>query len=514
MRDGRPASVDLTPQLSPQANSRARASAVAASAQLDRALVRGLAWVGTLRWTAQLASSAATIVVARLLTPEDYGLVAMSSVYMGVVALLSEFGVGTSVIVLRELTREQIAQVSGFSLLLGFLGFLLSLGMAPLLGEFFRAPQLPAVVVVASVGFIITALRVVPQSLLRKELRFKALAVIDGARIVIQAGLMVVLALLGLGYWTLVLGTLLSSVCATGMVLAVRRHPLAWPRLAAIRRAMSVGMDVLGSRLAWYGYSNADFVIAGRVLGQGPLGGYTLAWQVASAPVAKVSNLVMQVTPSIFSAVQTDRAAIRRYLLRLTEGLALVTFPAAVGLAVVADDFVRVVLTEKYEAAILPLRILAVYTAVRAITPLYAPLLTALDRTRDVLRNNVLALMLLPLAFWIGSRWGTAGIAAAWIVVHPVIVLQILVCVFRAAELKPSDYFRSLTPALSSSAIMVIAVLALRYALPADVSPAVRFFTEVPAGAAAYALVLFGLHRERLVAFRSTLRLARSVEPA
>jgi PST family polysaccharide transporter len=294
------------------------------------------------------------------------------------------------------------------------------------------------------------------------------------------------------------------------MVLALRGHPAAWPRLQAIRHAMRVGLDVLGSRLAWYGYSNADFVIAGRVLGKAPLGGYTLAWQVASAPVAKVSNLVLQVMPSIFAAVQNDRAAIRRYLLRLTEGMALITFPAAIGLALVADDFVRVVLTEKYEAAIAPLRILAVYTAVRAISPLFPPLLTALGRTRDVLRNNVLALILLPAAFLIGSRWGTTGIAAAWIVVHPIVVLQILLCTFRATELKPAQYLASLAPAASASMIMVVAVVVLRIALPSDISPTVRFFTEVPVGAATYGAVLFGLHRDRLLAFRSILRMARS----
>jgi teichuronic acid exporter len=479
------------------------------SAHMDRTLVRGLAWVGGMRSAAQIASSASTILVARLLTPEDYGLVAMSSVYLGLVALMSEFGVGTSVIVLRQLSREHIAQVSGFSVLLGVVSFLISCAAAPLLGDFFRSPQLPAVVIVASFSFIITGLRVVPQSLLKKDLRFKALAVIDGARSLIQAAAMITLALLGLGYWTLVLGGLLASVCATGMVLTLRRHPIAWPRLNAIREAMKVSLHVLGTRLAWYAYSHADFVIAGRVLGKAALGGYTLAWQVASAPVAKVTGLVLEVMPSIFAAVQSDKAAMRRYLLRLTEGVALITFPAAVGLAVVADDFVRVVLTEKYVAAIVPLRILAIYTAVRAISPLYAPVLIALGRTQDVLRNSLLALFLLPTAFWVGSRWGTAGIAAAWIVVHPIIVFQVLLCVFRAVNMRPVDYLRSLAPAATSSMIMLAAVMALRFALSPDVSPTLRFAIEVPTGMATYAVVILGLHRKRMLAFRSTLKLAR-----
>src|SRR5439155_593304 len=116
-----------------------------------------------------------------------------------------------------------------------------------------------------------------------------------------------------------------------------------------------------GPCLGWYVSANTDFLVAGRILGKTALGFYNVAWTLASVPVDKVAALVGQVTPAFFSAVQTDRPAMRRYLLRITEGIALITFPVSLGLVLVARDFVLVVLGSKWEGTIAPLRLLAAY---------------------------------------------------------------------------------------------------------------------------------------------------------
>lgn len=481
---------------------------------LDRALASGLAWTGAMKWGAQAATWIATLAVARILIPADFGLVALASVYMGVVTIITEFGLGTSVIVLRDLTEDQIARIHGFSILLGLGCFVLSLAAAPLLASFFRAPELEAVVLVMSVSFVLMSFTTVPVSLLRRDLRFKVVAVMDATRALIQSGAMVLLALLGLRYWTLVIGALVGAAVYTAAALTVRWHRIAWPRRGALRRAMKVSVDVLGSRLSWYLYSSADFVVAGRLLGQAALGAYTLAWQLASVPVEKVTSLVVQVMPAILATVQTDLAALRRYLLRLTEGISLLAFPAAVGLALVADHFVLAVLTEKYAAAIVPLRILALYASVRTIAPMFAPVLIAMGQTRIVFWNNMMALVLLPVAFVVGSRWGTGGVAAAWAVAHPIVVGQIGWRVFRAIDLRARDYFAAIAPAVVSCAVMAAAVVGLRWILPQDLPVALRLALEVAAGAVAYGAVLLGRYRERLAAFRRFIAGARTQKAA
>jgi PST family polysaccharide transporter len=472
---------------------------------LDRSLVRGLAWTGGMKWGAQIATWAASLIVARILTPEDYGLVALATVYLGIVTLLSEFGVGASIVMLRELTDDQIAQLNGVSIVMGIASFLVSCLVAVPLAHFFRAPDLPPVIIVMSLTFVITAFRVVPAALLQKELRFRALAVIDGVQALVLAVAMVIFALLGFGYWTLVIGAVMGTLLSTGMLLSVRPHRFARPRLSAIREAVSFSIDVVVARLGWYLYSNADFVIAGRMFGKNVLGGYSYAWMLACMPVDKISALVVQVTPAFFSAVQEEAGQLRRYLLTLTEGISILTFPAALGLALVADDFVHAVLTDKWAGAIGPLRILAIYATFRSVIPLLAPVLTAIGETRYVMWNNLLALVVLPAAFYFGTRWGTIGLAAAWVVAYPPIALLLMRRVFRRIDLRPAAYLRSLWPAISASAVMVAVVLGVRLLL-ADTGPAVRLAAAIAAGAGAYLAIIVTVHRARLTAFRAMLR--------
>jgi PST family polysaccharide transporter len=481
-----------------------------ARARLDGTLVHGLAWTGVVRWSSHILTWAATILVARILAPEDFGLWAMAGVYFGVVNLLTEFGLGASVIMLRDLTDEQVAQINAFALLMGTGALAVSFAMAWPLAAFFRAPQLVPVILVMAVVFPITAFRIVPAALLQKELRFKALALVDGARVLTQSLALVTFALLGLRYWALVLAALVSQSVWTALAVGLRRHRFALPRLHAIREAITFSVHVIVARLSWYLYSHADFLVAGRVLGKAQLGAYSMAWSLANVPIEKVSTLVNSVTPGFFSAVQKDRAGLQRYLLTLTEGIALIVFPAALGLALVADDFVTVVLGAHWEGAVVPLRLLAAYATIRAISPLLMPLLNAIGETRLFMWNNILGLLLLPPAFLIGSRWGTGGIAAAWIVVHPFLLLVLYARTFRRIGLRPLRYFAALWPALSAALAMTAAVLAARALLPPAAPRVLDLAAEVGAGALAYITVLFAFHRHRVDAFRRAIAAGRA----
>src|SRR5262249_36252881 len=154
---------------------------------------------------------ASTLVVARILTPDDYGLVSMATVFLGVLTLVSEFGLGSAVVLLRDLSREQIAQLNGLSVCLGAVGAAISCAVASALGRFFASPDLPRVIAVMSLGFIVASFQSIPSSLLQKELRFKLLSLIETIKSVVLSGSMIVFALQGFRYWTLVLGALLSS---------------------------------------------------------------------------------------------------------------------------------------------------------------------------------------------------------------------------------------------------------------------------------------------------------------
>ncbi len=475
----------------------------------DHTIVRAFAWTGAGRWVTQLLTWVTTIVVARILAPSDYGLIGMAAIYLGLVALISEFGLGQAVITMREMSGRQVAQLNSLSIASGGVLFGISCVAAGPLGKFFHSPKLPQVVIVMSLSFLISGAQVVPDALLQADLRFKLLASFDTARALVQALTTVALAVLGFGYWSLALGPLAASVIAAAMPLIARPHSLAWPKWEEVKHALRFSGDVLGSRVAWYAYSNSDFLVAGRVLGQAPLGAYTLAWTIASTPVEKITNIITRVTPAFFSAVQDDKPHLRRYLLGITTGLSLLTFPASLGLALVADQFVLVVLGPKWAPAIMPLRLLAVYAALRSITTVFPNMLFAMRHSRFVMWMSVVSAVVFPAAFYFSSRWGTTGIAVTWILLYPVITAPYVWRIFMATELPLGTYLRSMLPAVKASVVMIIMVVGVRTATPVSWSPIVRFAISVLTGALAYGAVLLVAERQRM---RDLYKLVRGGE--
>jgi O-antigen/teichoic acid export membrane protein len=481
---------------------------------LDSAFVHGIAWTAAVKWLTQAITWGITVLVARLLAPSDYGLVGMAAIYVNLFTLFSEFGIGTTVVTIQDLTENQISQLNSLSLFMGLLGFFISAAAAIPLGKFFRAPDLPAVVIVLSAGFIVSGIRTVPYSLLQKELRFKLLAFIDGAQGIVQALLTLVLALLGFRYWALVLGILSFSVTPTCLTLIKRRHSMAFPRFSSIRRAIHYSRRILIARLAWASYDNSDFIVAGRVLGQSPLGAYTLAWSMAHTPLDKLTNLVNRVTPPVFAKIQNDPVALRRYLRHVTGVMALAVFPATIGIALVAPEFVSVILGAKWAGVVLPLELLALHALFRSNVILLTPLLVVIGEERLVMWNSITAMFVLPICFYIGSRWGTGGIAAGWVVVYPLVQIPLFARVFRRIGLTLSDYLRALWPAVSGCVLMAIAVWAFRTYSTGFLLPYARLGSEIALGIWMYGLTLLLLHRnycQRIVDFIKEFRSKRNI---
>lgn len=481
---------------------------------LDRSALSGVAWAGAAKWSTQILAWAGTIVVARILAPSDFGLLTMAGVFLSIVLLLSEFGVGTAVITLRELSPDELRQLNAFSLLLGLGGTLLTALMANPLGRFFRAPELPPVLLVVGLTFVISSLQTVPAALLRRELRFRTLATIDVARGLLVPLVTLVGALLGLRYWALALGSVVGAGVTTVLTLYHRRVALARPRLRGLAQALQFSRHILVGRLAYVVYENGDFAVAGRRLGQAAVGDYSLAWTLATSPIEKVTMVLSDVTPSLFSAVQNDRPALRRYFLNLSEILCLATLPASVGLALVSHDLVAVVLGAKWSGAAGPLALLALYAGARSVTSLFGHLFVSARETRFAMWTSLVLAALLLGGFFVGSAWGAVGIAAAWLVVHPLFSVFSFSRVRRVLDLRGRDYLQTLRLGFDGAAVMGATLLGFQRFVASAWSPSVRLVACIALGAATYGLTTWVLHRARLRQIVDWLKRVRRGGPA
>lgn len=496
-------------------NMAASTDATATSRELDRSLVHGIAWTGSMRFVAQGLRWASTLLLARLLSPADYGLVGYATVYLGLVALVNELGLSAAIVQRRDLTKDQIARLGGVSALLGIGFFLTTIAVSPLVASFFKEPRVQPVVAVLAVTFALRGLQVLPRALLTRELGFRQLAWVDGLEAALLAGSTLVLALLGHGYWSLVFGSIIATAAATLMAWWWRPHAMSWPRdFQSIREPFRYGAQVAASRVTWYVYSNADFAIVGRMLGTVALGAYSFGWTIANIPVEKVSAVLSRVTSGVFASAQHDEAAIRRYLLSITEGLSIVTFPIAAGLALVAPEFVLVVLGEKWAPAIVPMAILVAYSGFRSITVLFGQVLVATGRAHRNMQFSVLAAVVLPIMFAVGAQWGTSGVALAWVVGFPLVFVPFAMrYTLREIGMSWRMYGGALWPAVSATLVMSGAVVGTRVLMPHGMSTGtmvLRLSVMVAVGVAVYGGMMLTAHGKRLRAFRDFLRTARA----
>ena len=474
----------------------------------DGSLVRGLAWTGAVKWCSQLLSWLSTIVVARLLMPEDYGLVTMAGVLLGMISLFNEFGLGAAVVALRNITEDQITRIHGLASLFGAVGFLVSCLVAIPAGQFFGAPEVARIMMVKGVARALVSMRSLPTAVLEKDLRFKFLAFLEGGQSIVATLTTLGLAWWGAGYWALVGGGLAGSAAATAVLTVYRPLRRTWPTVQALREVIRFSSHVLVSRVAGYAAVTSDLLIAGRMLGEAVVGIYSFANTLANIPMEKVTALASRVMPAFYSSVQTDPSALRRYLLLLTEGLSLITFPVGIGVSFVAEDGVGMLLGAKWLDAVAPLKILACWAVFRSVFTLTTPILYVTGGSRLAMYNSLLCAMLYPLGFLLGSRWGAVGLAFAWIVVQPPSWVPIYYHVLRAIGLPFWTYLGALRPAFVGTASMAGGIFLFMHVIPPDTLPSVRLVGEVVCGAVIYSSVVMLFYRDRLMQFVALIRSA------
>jgi PST family polysaccharide transporter len=402
----------------------------------------------------------------------------------------------------RTLTRLQISQLNGVALSLGVLGSLvIAIAAFPIAG-FFHEPELRRVIPVLGVTFVLSAIRNVPSALLVRDMRFRSLAFIETAEALCGSIITLAVATIAHSYWALVAGQLGGRTI--GALAALRLNPVGVSlkmSATAIGKSLRFGGWVAASTLAWYAYSNADRAILGRVMGEAALGAYAIAMTFAVMPVEKIGQLYQRVAEAVIAQIQSDRKSVTRYLLGITESVAAIAFPVSVGLALVADQFVDVILGEQWQPAIVPLQLLALASVSRSLDPLLAQILVVTGHARENARSMAVAVVILPVAFVLVALagWGVAGVAAVWLVGHPAIVIsRQLRSVLRVTGASAGAYARALWPAASSTVLMAVAVIAVR-ALTTDwTSTAAALSATIATGALAYAAALYGFHRARV----------------
>ena len=480
---------------------------------LDARFAGGLAWTAGAKWATQILTWTSLLAVARLLSPSDYGVGEMAGTLTGVSNVMAEFGIGTAVLHMPELSRKALAQLHTFSCLLCAGVFALATLASPFVASFFHSEHL--LIFIANNGMLLlTGFQAVPMGLLSRDMDYRRLSLLEAAGVTVQSVITVFTAWLGWGYWALFAGNAAGKIAGTLLVCSWKHVGFAWPRWQDIRAPAQLGYQTAIGRTAWALYTQADGIVVGRVLGASVLGTYRIGVSLATAPAEKVSTLLMRAATPLFANVKDDHSLVRRYYLILAEILSLLVLPLMVGLAIVTPLAVPVVFGTKWIAAIAPVRWLSLFMIVRTMGVLTEQVLISQRMTRFTMRMSIFNFVVMPISFVAGAHWqGIGGVAAAWLALSPFTIVPLVIILLRTIHLPYQRYIAALIPSLVGSAAMCFSVLALRqWFLPASWSPKTMLAVQVAVGGAVYGAVLLGFFRERILRYARFLQNMRNAK--
>lgn len=480
----------------------------APSGDLAGKAIRGVLWNYGSFALSKGVVLAATAVLARLLVPKEFGIVAVATVAVSFLTVLQDLGLGPALIQRRSDIERATNVVFTLNLLLGVSLTAIAYLIAPFVADYFHEPSATPLLRVLGLTFTLEALGAVHLVRLQRELRFGRVFVPDVGRSVVKGAVSISLALAGMGAWSLIYGQLAGVV--VGVILSWVVFPW-WPHLEIDRRLarqlISFGLPLFGVEFMWVLFVNLDYVIIGRQLGSEPLGIYTLAYRLPELLVLSLMTVVNRVIFPALSTMQDQREGIRRGFLATIHYVVLITLPLSAGLAVAADPIVRVMLGPEWIDAIPVMRVLAIFVLVASLVNADGDVYKAVGRPDLLLKLAVFHLSLLIPALLVGVQFGLVGVAVGHLSASVITraVRTVVISRFLSIPLK-SIFAEWRSPAIAGVALIVAAGLALW--VTADAADLVRLAATVIAGAIGYVAVIVRLEGKAIMgvfrlAFRS-----------
>ncbi len=466
---------------------------------LRKRTTKGIAFKKISILSQAIVEFAVTATLAKLLVPADFGLISIASLFTIFISRINELGLGHALIQKKELTYEEISTSFWLNIGSGVAFFLLMLLLAGQAEAFFGMEGLAGVLMVLSINMIISALSVIPRTLLEKELEFKKISKYEIASVVIFSVVSITLALLKFGVYSIAFGRVVQKFC---MLTLLRRQSNFTPsftfNFSKFRGLFNFGVYVMLQEIAGFLFNNVDYLVIGKLVGATMLGYYTIAFQIAILPSQRLNNAILAVVYPTFCKLQDDNERLQSGFLKIVKYISLIIYPVLMGFFAVADIFIIVILGEKWVLSILPAQILAISCVIRAIGAPIASVYKSKGRPDISLKFNT-GNFLVTLALILGFvRFGIVGVAIAMLISSAIAHIIAQHICNGMIGLKFGEHFANLKLSFFASTAMSASVIALKHLLRANtgIEGAWLLAILVPCGVVVYLLMLYIIDRD------------------
>jgi O-antigen/teichoic acid export membrane protein len=399
----------------------------------------------------------ALMVLARLLSPRDFGLVGMVTALTGVLNLFRDFGLSTATVQRETVTQEQVSTLFWINILAGvILGFVLS-GSAPFISSFYHEPRLFWVTIVLATSFVFNAAGVQHAALLQRQMRFTALAVIQIISLVLSTALGIGMAARGYGYWSLVVMSVTLPLFSTACFWIAASWIPGMPRRqsGAAPLIRFGGMVTLNGLLIYLAY-NLDKILLGRFWGAAAVGVYGRSYQIINIPTENLNTAVGEVAFAALSRIQGEPSRLKSYFLKGYSLVLSLTVPITIMIALFARELVLVILGPKWNDAAVILQLLAPTILVFGLINPVGWLLFSAGMIGRCLRIALVVSPTLGLAYFLGLPYGPRGVAFGFSAAMIVLTIPLLAWSVRGMVISFRDILGALSRPLISGCIAAI----------------------------------------------------------
>lgn len=446
---------------------------------------------------------AAMAVLARLLTPQEFGLIDMVIAIVGFVAIFKDLGLAMATVQRRRINQGQVSTLFWINVTISVAIAALLAALAPVLGWYYKEPRVVPITLVTLVSIVFSGLTVQHQALLRRQMRFAALAIIEISAIITSFAIAIACAVSGLGYWSLVTVPIVREfVMMLGVWVACRWRPGPPVRRSGVRSMLSFGAHLTGFNITNYIHRNLDKMLIGRYAGASALGIYAKAYQILLLPIHQINNPITAVAVPALSRLQDQPERYRRYYRRGVFLTATISMPAVTFLFVAAERAVLTLLGNQWLGCVPIFHALAPAAWIGSFNVATGWVYVSLGRTKRQFGWGIFSSLFIAIAFIIGLRWGPIGVALAYSAA--VLALRfpgILYCL-AISPIRIGDLGAAIWRATIASFSAAAALFAFNKAAHISAPTAVNLMIDLGIFGLAYIVIWIGLPGGRLAASR------------
>jgi PST family polysaccharide transporter len=426
--------------------------------------ISGLFWSAAQSWGGQVVTLVVFAVLARLLDPSAFGLVAMANVFVAFTKIFIDQGFAMAIIQRLDLEEEHLSTAFWTNVIVGL--FLTGAGIASagMIAALFGEPQLESIIRWLSIVFMVSSLSAVQQAILKRDFGFRKLAVRSLVAVLISGVIGVTMAFLGYGVWSLVAQQVSNAIVQVALLWRVSTwRPNAVFSFRHFNDLFSYGANIVGINIAEFLNRNADKFLIGYFLGPVSLGYYAVAYKLLETLSRLFASVTNQVVFSSFSALQNNIDRMRAVFYSATQFTSLITFPMFAGFAVIAPYFVVLVFGDQWAASVPVVQILMLAGILESVFLFNGNVMLAMGKPSWRLKLNLLNAFVNVIGFLIAVQWGIVAVAAAYVIRAYLLSPLPLLLVKKLIGLRIDTYLANIRVPVIATVVMAIAVY---YAAP------------------------------------------------